>query len=332
LPVYEDLNLPGVRDRFGLEQYSLNEVNFVQFRVGRDGEEASCLNLNHSIRPRLIGVNPEELATRQAFRFAAIQQGAAFNESPWQLLNQGAEVNEIPVIGDKASVMWALKKNLGDIITYADGNGGKVRLRIVALLENSILQGNLLIADDAFLNIFPNSGGHRFFLVDIDGGDASGEIAGNITRALDRQGMALERADVRLADYARVQNTYISIFSILGGLGVLLGTAGVGIVIARNVIERRGEFALMEALGFQRKALVKMVLSEHFTLLIMGLLTGVTAALIAVAPNLLGQAAGFPLETIIFLTSMIALGGVCFCLTATRLALRGSFLETISRE
>jgi putative ABC transport system permease protein len=332
LPVYEDLNTDVARDRFGLEQYSLNEVNFVQLRVGRDGEEASCLNLNHSVRPRLVGVNPAELANRQAFRFASVQQGMEFKKSPWELLEPGTVGNEIPVIGDKASVMWALKKNLGESITYTDGNGGELQLRIVALLENSVLQGNLLISDDAFIKFFPNSGGHRLFLVDVDSTAAAGEIADNVTKALDRQGMALERTDVRLADYARVQNTYISIFSVLGGLGVLLGTAGVGLVIARNVVERRREFAVMTALGFQRKALVKMVLSEHFTLVLAGLFIGVTAALITVAPNLLGHAAGFPLGIIIFLTAMIALGGLCFCLVATQLALRGSFLEVIASE
>ncbi len=332
LPVYEDLNTAEARDRFGLEQYSRNEVNFVQLRVGRDGEEASCLNLNHAVRPRLVGVNPAELVDRQAFRFAAVQQGLEFKKSPWELLVPGTLANEIPVIGDKASVMWALKKNIGESISYTDGNGGQLQLRIVALLENSILQGNLIISEDAFIKVFPNSGGYRLFLVDVDSAEPASEIAGNVTKALDRQGMALERTDVRLADYARVQNTYISIFSVLGGLGVLLGTAGVGIVIARNVIERRREFAMMTALGFQRKVLVKMVLSEHFTLLSAGLLIGISAALITVTPNLLGHAAGLPLGIVSCLTALIALGGLFFCLAATRLALRGSFLESITSE
>ena len=78
----------------------------------------------------------------------------------------------------------------------------------------------------------------------------------------------MEFTKKRLAAYSRVQNTYISIFTALGGLGTLLGTLGVGIVIARNVIERRGELALMNAVGFRRKSLVYMLLTEHSTLLI----------------------------------------------------------------
>ena len=49
----------------------------------------------------------------------------------------------------------------------------------------------------------------------------------------------------RLQDLQRVENTYLSIFQGLGGLGLLLGTAGLAVVIARNVMERAREFALL---------------------------------------------------------------------------------------
>jgi uncharacterized membrane protein len=75
-----------------------------------------------------------------------------------------------------------------------------------------------------------------------------------------------------------------------------------------------------------------MLLSEHFTLLSAGILIGVMAALITVSPNLLGHAAGIPLGIISFLTALIALGGLFFCLVAARLALRGSFLDDITSE
>jgi len=41
-----------------------------------------------------------------------------------------------------------------------------------------------------------------------------------------------------------VQNTYLGTFQILGGLGLLLGSAGLGIVVLRNVLERRGELGV----------------------------------------------------------------------------------------
>ena len=332
LPVYDDLNNMEVRDRFGLEDFSPNELKFVQMRVCRGGEEASCLNLNHPSRPRILGVDPVELSDRKAFRFAAVKETPDVGYSPWKLLESDESSGVIPVIGDKASVMWSLKKNLGESIFYPDGRGGEVELRIVALLENSILQGNLLMSEDAFKKVFPDSGGHRFFLVDVGEGLDHAKISGHVMKSLEMQGMSLESAKSRLAAYARVQNTYISIFTVLGGLGALLGTAGVGILIARNVIERRGELAVMSAIGFRRKSLVSMLLSEHFTLLFGGVLIGALSALIAIAPNVFGNAGGIPLAGIACITGLISIGGLFFCIFATGLALRGSFLEAISNE
>ena len=52
-----------------------------------------------------------------------------------------------------------------------------------------------------------------------------------------------------------VQNTYLGTFQILGGLGLLLGSAGLGIIVLRNVLERRGELGLLLAVGFRPRAL-----------------------------------------------------------------------------
>jgi len=44
-------------------------------------------------------------------------------------------------------------------------------------------------------------------------------------------------------------------FLALGGLGVILGTVGVVVVVLRSALERRGEFALMLAVGFEHRHL-----------------------------------------------------------------------------
>ena len=58
----------------------------------------------------------------------------------------------------------------------------------------------------------------------------------------------------RLAQFHRVENTYLSTFQTLGGLGLLLGTVGLATVLLRNVLERRRELALLGAVGFRRGA------------------------------------------------------------------------------
>ena len=118
----------------------------------------------------------------------------------------------------------------------------------------------------------------------------------------------------------------------LGGLGVLLGTVGVGLVIGRNVLERRGELALMGAQGFRRSQLAGMILSEHWFLLVAGIVIGVVSSLVAVLPNLLTPSAGLPVGLIVGLTVAIIVAGLAFCWLATRMALRGSLTESLRAE
>ena len=65
-----------------------------------------------------------------------------------------------------------------------------------------------------------------------------------------------------MAGLLAVQNTYLSTFQSLGGLGLLLGTFGLATVQLCNVLERRGELALLRAAGFRRRTLVELVLLE----------------------------------------------------------------------
>jgi len=53
-PVMQDLNTKEGRDFFALNQPVLDKTEFVQLRV-RDGDDASCLNLNRALSPRLLG-------------------------------------------------------------------------------------------------------------------------------------------------------------------------------------------------------------------------------------------------------------------------------------
>ena len=88
----------------------------------------------------------------------------------------------------------------------------------------------------------------------------------------------------RLAQFHRVENTYLSTFQALGGLGLILGTIGLATVLLRNVLERRRELALLGAVGFRRGHVLTMVVAENVLLLGCGLLAGAVCAGLAIAP------------------------------------------------
>ena len=328
--VVHDLNGETGREFFLLDDDALEEVRFVPIRV-LPGEDASCLNLNRAQRPRLMGVNPAELAYRDAFTFASVDRSQSDAANPWLLLNDQREDGAVPAIADQNSMLWAMGKKLGDTIQYTDGKGELFDVVLVGGLANSILQGNLMIAESQFIDRFPHESGYQAFL--IDGPEAlQGEISTSLSRALQDVGLELVSAVQRLSDFNAVQNTYLSTFQMLGGLGLLLGSIGLGVVVLRNVWERRGEMALLKAVGFRPGALRWLVLSEHAGLLIIGLLIGVGAALIAVTPALVSPGADIPYASLAWTLIAVLVSGLVWTWLAARAALRGHLLEALRND
>jgi hypothetical protein len=322
LPVYEDLNTAQGREAFALEKDL--EFRAVPMRV-REGDDASCLNLNRALQPRLLGVNPHDLETRGAFGVR------------WRLEKfpgwHGLEPDDADVVGvvDEATLRWALQKGLGDTLEYRDDQGRVFSVRLEGVIKGSLLQGNVLIAEKRFTEKFPGQGGYRFFLIDAPVSKAEA-VAGELSRALQDRGLELVPAWRRLAEFQAVENTYLSIFQVLGALGVLLSSVGVAIVLGRNVLERRAEFGLLEATGFRPGQLRLLVFAEHCWLIAWGLCIGTVSAVLAVWPSLMERQAGFAWWEMAGLVLALTAGCVFWAWLATRLALRGSQLRALRSE
>jgi ABC-type antimicrobial peptide transport system permease subunit len=331
IPVVHNLNAAAGRDFYGLSENQLAGVSFVPFRV-LEGEDASCLNLNRAQRPRLLGVSPGHLAERRAFTFGKTMEEA---ENPWNLLEKDFGPNVVPAIGDAASIQWALGKKVGDSLRYLDSTGREFEVRIVGAVANSILQGNLLISEQQFVRRFPNEAGYRMFLIDAPSNAAkegASELAASLSRALRDNGLEVTHAAERLAAFNAVQNTYLGTFQLLGGLGLLLGTFGLGVILLRNVFERRGELALLKAVGFRPPALRWMILSEHAALLLTGLLVGVVAATVAVLPALIGRGSALPVAQLGLTLGAILACGLLWTAMAAAKALRAPLPENLRNE
>lgn len=329
LPVVQNLNQQQGRDFFGLDD-KLQDLKFVPFRA-REGDEASCLNLNRAQRPKLLGVKPELL--RDRFAFSKMEKKA---ENPWELLQRTSYGNslpddEVPAIGDAASIQWALGKKIGDTIDYEDDRGNRFKLRLVAGVANSILQGSLIIDESEFVKRFPGESGYRMFLIDTPSKNVEATSQA-LSRALRDVGLELTPAKERLAQFNAVQNTYLNTFQVLGGLGLLLGSAGLGVVVLRNVLERRSEFGVLTALGFRRRTLRSLVLGEHAALLLLGLAIGISAAVAAVLPSLISPSSEIPYGSLAATLGGVCVVGLITAIAATRWALSGPLLKALRNE
>ncbi len=327
--ILHDLNTDSGRKSMVLDSKMLQDVEFVQMRV-REGDDASCFNLNRAQRPRLLGVQPDRLSARGSFRFTGTVDGAA-DENGWELLAEHTDADVVPAVGDYATIKWALGKSLGDEIEYSDEKGRMFRVRLVGMLENCILQGSLIIAEDEFIKRFPSEDGYRLLLIDTPQ-DRVEVVAEHLSAQFADFGLDLTSAKERLAAFSEVENTYLSIFQILGGLGLILGSVGLGLVVLRNMLERRNELAMLQAVGFNKNSLVRMVFSEHSGLLLAGLVCGTVSALVAAAPALRSPGVSVPYVSLVLTVCGIAVSGMIWVRVATAMALTGKMLDALRNE
>lgn len=329
LPVYYDLNSSQGRKAFGLEAADLKDVKVVHLRL-RDGDDASCLNLNRPQTPQLLAVQPEQLNQRKAFTFLETIDNS-LTQTPWLLLEQNYGDDVVPAIADAATIKWALGKSVGDDLTFTDEQGAGFKIRLVGAIKNSILQGSLLIAENTFIRRYPSEEGYRMFLIDAPA-DAADRVSQALSRALRNVALSLGPTEKKLAAFYAVESTYLSIFQVLGGLGLLLGSVALGLVVLRNVLERRGEFAMLRAVGFDRPTLRRLILYEHCTPLLLGLICGIGAALVAILPALRQAGEQIPWFSLTFTLVAIAFSGIMWTWLAAVLALRGDPMQGLRNE
>ncbi|MFQ5491961.1 MAG: FtsX-like permease family protein, partial [Phycisphaerae bacterium] len=266
------------------------------------------------------------------FSFAGtLDATPAERDNPWTLLNRRFDDGAVPVIGDQAAVLWQMHLGLGKDLATTDGRGRPIKLRFVALLTGSALQGEIVMAESRFVELFPATNGYQFFLIEAPT-DALTAVEQTLEQELARFGFDVVHTRSRLADLLAVQNTYLSTFQLLGGLGLILGTVGLAAVLLRNVWERRAELALMRAVGFAASALGWMVLAENAALVLAGLICGVLPALLAIAPAIAANPGQVPWALLGMTLCGVLLAGMLAGFAALVPSLRSPLLPALRSE
>ena len=277
-----------------------------------------------------MGINPEDFARRKAFSFRAVDSASTSDSSPWTLLTENINNDTIPAIGDYATVYWGLGLDIGQTLVIQDDHGHKFSLKIVGILKESIFQGRLLINERHFIERFPSDDGYKAFLIEADPKNNQ-SLTAALSQKLADYGAEVVSTKMILQDFLRVENTYLAIFLALGGLGLILGSAGAGLVLLFNVMDRRGELAMMQAMGFPDAAIRHLLLAEHLGLFAAGIAAGGCSAFVAVLPSLKNAGPGSWIVGLL-LPAVIFASGVAWVLLAGRLAIKRNLLDNLRNE
>ena len=310
----EDLNIP-------------DNTQVVQFQ-SQPGDDASCLNLNKISRPRLMACNPTAFDQRGAFTFAT-RTDELDVQHPWLTLNKILADNVIPVIADQTVIQWGLMKKVGDTLMYKTEDGKDLKLKLVAGLANSVFQGNVLIAEDHFNRAFPSVSGSNVFLIDMP--DTT-SIASDLQTGMRNYGPEISRTTDRLLSFYTIENTYLNIFLMLGALGLLIGTLGLGILIFRITFEQIPEYALLLSLGFSKSIIQRMVMREKLFLMTFSVLIGLIPAVLSGLPTLISSLYASLWIWLPAISVLVILSGTIFSFVAIRMAFKQNLVQALRNE
>jgi len=323
MPVLFDAN-----SKQGREDLNIPETaELVQFQ-SQPGDDASCLNLNRISRPRLIACNPAAFDKRAAFTFAT-RTDDLDAQHPWLTLNKTFADDVIPAIADQTVIQWGLMKSIGDTILYKTEDGKNLKLKLVGGLANSVFQGNVIIAEDHFNRAFPSVSGSNLFLIDVP--DTSSVVA-DLQFGMRNYGPQISRTTDRLLSFYTIENTYLNIFLMLGALGLLIGTLGLGILIFRITFEQIPEFALLLSLGFSNPIIRRMVMHEKLFLMIVSVLIGLIPAILSGLPTLMSSLYASLWIWIPSISVLVILSGAIFSFVAIRMAFKQNLVKGLRNE
>jgi ABC-type antimicrobial peptide transport system permease subunit len=295
-----------------------------------DGNDASCLNLNQVSQPKILGINPWLFDQQQSFSFAQLD-ASIVGQHPWLALNEPLAPGIIPAFADQTVITWGLQKKIGDTLLYTDESGKLLKIKIIGGLASSVFQGHLLISAELFRQYFPSVGGSKVMLVKGDFATRTG-ISERMEYLFQDYGMVVTPASERLAEFNSVTNTYLSVFMMLGGLGIIIGTIGLGIVLLRNLDERKSEIALYQGIGFKRSYIRKLIFTENLFILLTGVGLGLVAAFTGILPSFFSPAFQLPKTFILVIIILILLNGFAWIYFPVKSALNKNLSEALRKE
>jgi len=330
VPFKGSLNTTEGRKKYGLyDEPALQDVRLIELsRVEHD--DASCLNLNQVTNPTLTGVPAELFDSLKAFSFSRLMPSID-SKRPWMALTKEISDSIIPAYADQTVIEWSLRKKIGDTLVYKGESGNTIRILLAGGLKNSIFQGSLLISDSLLVHHFPSSALSNLLLID-GPPEQEKQVTAGLESLFRDYGIEVASAAERLQSFNEVENTYLDVFTLLGGLGVILGVAGLGILLLRNVRDRKGEIATCLAIGFRPRQVLRILISEYTFILVYGTLAGVIAAIVAVYPAISANFGEIPWLYLATILVLILIAGLLWTYIPARTVLRGNLIRVLRNE
>ena len=161
-----------------------------------------------------------------------------------QLTGEPQFLDDFSAAADAGSMQWIMKKKIGDVIVYPQG-----QITLQRSMKATVFQRGLLVDNATFEKLFPDTQGAQFFLI------RDQKTADIYRQYLEPYGVTIVTTDAFMAEAESFQNRYLAIFLQLGMLGFILGIGSLLLLVVRNLHAQRNEMRCLYELGFSRRTL-----------------------------------------------------------------------------
>ena len=281
VPIQYDLNNPAVRRKLSLE--SLPDSTLFLGFLRHTQDEASCLNLNQVSTPTVLAPLPSP-QLGGSYDSAALPATIRGNYDSQQLLPQLGEVGRGLLI-DEESLIWSLKKSVGDTLYYQNDRGETVPVVIAGTYPTGIFHGNAIMSADDFRRLWPKESGVEVLLMKSSRPDEAAEM---LSTAMNEYGLNIQTVGERIQMFFEVTETYLLIFLTLGGLGLLLGIFSLMIIVRKNLTAQAATIRQYRAMGFNDRLIQHFLLRENLLVPLYAVAVGATGSVISISANIGG--------------------------------------------
>lgn len=155
--------------------------------------------------------------------------------------------------------------------------GGRQEFRVAGITDQVHLSG-VWMQRERMESLFPQAEG--LYLVRLHEGADTVQVAGDLERSLRGIGIEVNSVEEEAAEIREEAERVYLLLSTYLGLGILVGVASLGIVTSRAVLERRRETGMLRAIGYTRRRVAAVLLTETLYLLGVAMVLGLGLGLL----------------------------------------------------
>lgn len=199
-------------------------------------------------------------------------------------------------------------------------SGRSHRYQVAALARTDLARNGALVSAASAEDLFGSSVPSRAYLA-VDGGADPSEVARAVMRATAELGVEAEAIVDVVGSAAAVERQFFELARGYLALGMVVGIAGVGVIMVRAVRDRRREIGILRSLGFQPPEVGRTLMVEATFLSLLGAAIGaglaiVTAYDVVTGTDLLGRSIPFSVPVVEVLVLVAATVVVSLAATA----------------